>query len=138
MTVVLSRLNNRKTGKVIVIAHRIHEDDLSGHLLRHGKWNHVVLPMVATTDATYDTEYGRWRRRKGELLRPDAFDPADLDDIKVNTHNPDFEMLYQQDADGRALPPITEDCFPTLRDTAGPRSRMCHERRCGNDPWAKE
>ena len=114
VTVVLSRLNNRKTGKVIVIAHRIHEDDLSGHLLRHGKWNHVVLPMVATTDATYDTEYGRWRRRKGELLRPDAFDPADLDDIKVNTHNPDFEMLYQQDADGRALRPITEDCFPTF------------------------
>jgi predicted phage terminase large subunit-like protein len=113
-TVVLSRLNNRKTGKVIVIAHRVHEDDLSGRLLRHGKWNHVVLPMVATTDAAYSTECGCWRRQKDELLRPDAFDPADLEDIKINTHNPDFEMLYQQDADGRALPPITEDCFPTF------------------------
>jgi hypothetical protein len=110
-TVVLSRLNNRKTGKVIVIAHRVHEDDLSGHLLSQGKWNHVVLPMVAMTDATYNTGSGRWRRRKDESLRPDAFEPEDIEDLKANTHNPDFEMLYQQDADGRALPAITEDCF---------------------------
>ena len=113
-TVVLSRLNNRKTGQVIVIAHRVHEDDLSGHLLRQGKWRHVVLPMVARSDASYDTDYGRWRRRKGDLLRPDAFDPEDIEDLKAQAHNPDFEMLYQQNADDRALPPITEDCFRTF------------------------
>jgi predicted phage terminase large subunit-like protein len=107
-------MNNRKTGKVIVIAHRVHENDLSGHLLRQGKWRHVVLPMVAMSDAAYETDYGRWQRRKGELLRPDAFDSEDIEDLKANTHNPDFDMLYQQDADGRALPPITEDCFPTF------------------------
>src|SRR6202012_2831569 len=72
-TVVMSRLNSRKTGKVIVIAHRIHEDDLSGHLLRRGKWKHVMLPMVAVANETYTTQYGRWRRRKGDLLRADAF-----------------------------------------------------------------
>jgi hypothetical protein len=110
-TGVLSRFNNRKTGKVIVIARRVHEDDLSGHLLRQDKWRHVVLPMVAMSDVAYDTRYGRWRRRKDELLRPDAFDPEDLEDLTANTHNPDFAMLYQQDADGRALPTITEECF---------------------------
>jgi predicted phage terminase large subunit-like protein len=119
-TVVLSRLNNRKTGKVVVIAHRIHEDDLSGHVLRQRNWTHLVLPMVALKDTDYATEYGRWRRRKDELLRPDAFDLADLDHIKANTHNPDFEMLYQQDADGRALPPITADCFPSVPTPLGP------------------
>jgi predicted phage terminase large subunit-like protein len=113
-TVVLSRLNNRQTGKVIVIAHRVHEDDLSGHLLRQGKWRHIVLPMVAMADAVYDTDYGPWQRRKEELLRPNAFDSEDLEDLKANTHNPHFEMLYQQDADGRALPPLTEECFPTF------------------------
>ena len=106
-TVVLSRLNNPKTGQVIVIAHRVHEDDLSGYLLRQGKWRHVVLPMVAISDKTLDTEYGRWCRRKGELLRPDAFEP----ELKAQAHNPNFEMLYQQNAEDRALPPITEACF---------------------------
>jgi len=117
-------LNNRKTGKVIVIAHRIHEDDLSGHLLRRGKWRHVVLPMVAMSDVAYDTRYGRWRRRKDELLRPAAYDPEDLEDLRANKHNPDFEMLYQQDADGRALPPITEYCFRSFAMPPG-RERTC-------------
>jgi predicted phage terminase large subunit-like protein len=99
---------------VIVIAHRVHEDDLSGHLLRQGKWRHVVLPMVAPSDASYDTDYGRWRRRKGDLLRPDAFDLEDIEELKAQAHNPDFDMLYQQNADDRALPPITENCFRTF------------------------
>ena len=137
-TVVLSRLNNRQTGKVIVIAHRVHEDDLSGHLLRQGKWRRVVLPMVAMADAEYDTDYGRWRRRKGELLRPDAFDAEDLEDLKANTHNPDFEMLYQQDADGRALPPITEDCFPIFPMPPTREPRLCHERRRRDEAGEKE
>lgn len=94
-TLVLSRFNNRRIGQVIVIAHRVHEDDLSGHLLWQGKWRHVVLPMVAMADATYDTDSGCWHRPKGELLRPNAFDLEDLEDLKAITHNPDFEMLYQ-------------------------------------------
>jgi hypothetical protein len=94
-TVVLSRLNNRKTGKVIVIAHRVHKNDLSAHLLRRGKWKHVVLPMIAETDTIYDTDYGPWRRRKDELLRPDVFDEEEIEDARAEAHNPDFDMLYQ-------------------------------------------
>jgi predicted phage terminase large subunit-like protein len=124
-TVVLSRLNNRRTGKVIVIAHRIHENDCSGHLLRQDNWTHVVLPMVAIRDAAYETKYGRWRRRKDDLLRPDAFDPEDIEDLKANTHNPDFDMLYQQDADSRALPPLADDCFPSFRWPPSRRDLAC-------------
>jgi predicted phage terminase large subunit-like protein len=113
-TVVLRGLNNRKADRAIVIAHRVHEDDLSGHLLGQGIWRHIVLPMVAISDMTYNTDYGRWDRRKGDLLRPDAFDPRDIEHLKKHTHNPDFDLLYQQDADSSALPPITPDRFPTF------------------------
>ena len=118
-TILMSRLNNRKTGRVIVIGHRVHEKDLSGHLLRQGDWHHIALPMVATSDATYATHYGDWHRQKFDLLRPDAFSWEDVEQLKVNTHNPDFELLYQQDADSSALPPITPDCFPSFAGAPG-------------------
>lgn len=45
---LLSRLNNRKSGRVLIIAHRVNERDLSASLLQQKVWKHVVLPMVAT------------------------------------------------------------------------------------------
>jgi hypothetical protein len=41
-TVLLSRLNNRKNGRMLVVAHRVHEHDLSAHLLQKKKWKHVL------------------------------------------------------------------------------------------------
>src|SRR5580700_7757979 len=63
-TVLLSRLDNRKNGRVLVVAHRVHERDLSAYLLRKKKWEHVGLPLVATKDQTYETTSGTWSRRK--------------------------------------------------------------------------
>jgi hypothetical protein len=61
----MSRLNNRKSGKVVVIAHRIHDNDLSARLLKHGNWRHLALPMVAIVDKEHQTNYGPWLRRTG-------------------------------------------------------------------------
>ena len=110
-TVLLSRLNDRKTGRVLVVAHRVHERDLSAYLWQKEKWKHVVLPLVATKDQTYETGFGSWFRRKGELLRPDAYGSEDVQELRENSFNPDFEMLYQQDFDFQALPAIRDDHF---------------------------
>ncbi len=119
-TILLSRLNNRKTGRVLVVAHRVHEQDLSASLLRNKRWKSVVLPMQAIRDQTYETSSGKWRRRKGELLRPDAFDPEDLDELRLNTLNPSFDMLFQQDCDAQALPAFRADHFPTITELMPP------------------
>jgi predicted phage terminase large subunit-like protein len=113
-SVVRSRLNNRKRPRILVIAHRIHDRDLSAHLLGQGNWAHVILPLVATRDQTYETDYGRWHRRKGELLQPEAEDEDEIARRKTLLVNPDFDMLYQQDCDGQARPPIKADDFPTF------------------------
>jgi predicted phage terminase large subunit-like protein len=111
-TVLLSRLNDLKKGRVLVIAHRVHEHDLSAYLQGRDRWKSVVLPLVATTDAVYETTAGVWRRRKGDLLRPRHFDASDIEELRKGSFNPDFGMLYQQDADSQALPTITADHFP--------------------------
>ena len=80
----------------------------------------MVLPMVATRDQTYQTTLGDWRRRKDELLRPDAFGPEDVEELRDNCFNPDFNMLYQQDFDCQALPALSADHFPDITELPPP------------------
>ena len=108
---VKSRLNSHRTGRFLLIAHRVAGTDLSAHLLARGGWHHVVLPFLATRDETYQTDGGIWRRRKDELLRADAADDESIAELK-QTDN--FDMLYQQDCDGQARLPITAKHFPTF------------------------
>ena len=70
--------------------------------------------------STYETSSGDWLRRKGELLRPDAFGPDDIEELRESSFNPDFEMLYQQDFDSQALPAIRADHFRTFTEPMPP------------------
>ncbi len=105
--VIMSRLNTPKTGRVVIIAHRLHKSDLSGHVLRSGGWDHIALPFIAPQDQEYDLGGRKWRRKKGELLRPDAFSAADIN-LKKATMN--FEALYQQFLDDDSIQ-ISRDHF---------------------------
>jgi predicted phage terminase large subunit-like protein len=110
-TVVLSRLNDPRGGRIMIIGHRIDLNDVSGHALSQGGWRHVLLPLVAPRDEVYETSNGPWLRRKGEFLRPDAWDAAEVNAKRARTRAPDFETLYQQNP-SHGLRPITAQCFP--------------------------
>lgn len=43
-TALLSRLDRPQTGILIVVMQRLHEDDLTGHLLEKGGWKEMSLP----------------------------------------------------------------------------------------------
>ena len=43
-----SRLECAKTdGVIILVMQRLHDEDLVGHLLRKGGWDHLNLPAIA-------------------------------------------------------------------------------------------
>ncbi|MDR1139062.1 MAG: terminase [Rickettsiales bacterium] len=46
---LVSRLNNRKKGVIVLVMHRLHLEDLTGHLLSKPKiiWHHIRLPMIS-------------------------------------------------------------------------------------------
>ncbi len=98
-TAVASRLNNPKRGRIVVVAHRIHPEDLSGHLLDQGGWEHLKLPLVCEESTAYDYGYGIWKRRKGAFLRADAFSESEVGQCRAQ---PGFEALYQQNPSGSA------------------------------------
>jgi predicted phage terminase large subunit-like protein len=110
-SIVRHRLNHQAKGRIAVIAHRIHPQDLVAHLLAEGGWHHVKLPLIAERDTLCDTPTGSWFRRKGELLREGEFTEAEIDAMRRRQTVPDFETLQQQAPPDEALWQISPDHF---------------------------
>jgi hypothetical protein len=68
---IQTRLDHPKKGCIVVIAHRISENDLPGHVLQKGGWQPLKLPLIATRSRTYDLGGGEvWNRKKGGVAAP--------------------------------------------------------------------
>lgn len=99
-----SRLNDKATGKIILVMQRLHQDDLSGHLLDSGNQFKVIkLPVIATEDENWIVKNrisGKTRvitRAKGELLHPEREDMDVVMGIKNSMGEYAFAAQYQQD-----------------------------------------
>lgn len=72
---LVTRLNDKKHGRIAIVMQRLHEDDLVGHVLRLDEWKIVSLPAIAPADETHviKTCFGNWthHRREGEALHPE-------------------------------------------------------------------
>lgn len=95
-----TRLNDLEDGVKIVIQQRIHEEDLTGHILAEegtldegGEWLHLCLPaeyepshpFVCPRDITLPsgrTIAGDPREEEGELLNPDRVNAEQLEKLK--------------------------------------------------------
>jgi predicted phage terminase large subunit-like protein len=96
-----SRLNDKKTGCIILIMQRLHEDDLVGHVLsQNGNWKVLRFPAIAEEYESYvtDTVLGRRRfeRRAGEALHPERESLEILKDIREIQGEYNFAGQYQQ------------------------------------------
>jgi predicted phage terminase large subunit-like protein len=92
-----SRLNDKKHGSIVLVMQRLHQDDLAGHLLEAGGWQHLSLPAIAENAETIELGYGRTRcREPGEALHPERESPAQLEQLKVLMGSSVFSAQYQQ------------------------------------------
>lgn len=67
-----TRLNDQATGVKVIVMQRLHADDLAGHVLAQGGWEHLMLPAEFEADRKCFTGIG-WqdpRTEDGELLWP--------------------------------------------------------------------
>lgn len=98
-TTMASRLNDRLTGARIVIGQRVHEADLTGHLLKQGGWTHVRIPAEYEPTKTYSSPIGANdpRKEQGELLWPDRFPKSVQEEIKRENGSFAYSSQQQQD-----------------------------------------
>jgi predicted phage terminase large subunit-like protein len=87
----LSRQNDPRKVRIVIIMQRTHEEDFVGHVLGlggGGEWTVVNLPAVAEADETwtYETFLGThtWFRPEGESLHPARFPIEELEKIRID------------------------------------------------------
>jgi hypothetical protein len=68
---LLSRLDDKVHGAIVVVMQRLHLDDLAGHLLEKGGFEHLCLPAIAERSEIIQLGNGRVHRREvGDVLDP--------------------------------------------------------------------
>ena len=67
-----TRLNNPTTGAYVIIMQRLHDQDLTGHVLEKGGWTHLCIPARYEPDA-HTAFAGDPRKYLGELLWPERY-----------------------------------------------------------------
>lgn len=91
-----TRLNDKKKGCIIIIMQRLHEEDLTGHLLEKGGWDHLCLPLVAEEDALISKGAVTIERKVGDILHPERMGPIEIQAEKISLGPYGFAGQYQQ------------------------------------------
>lgn len=71
--ILITRLNDKQSGVIVVVMQRLHEDDLVGHIEARGGWDKVSFPAIADEPSVHplsDTPGDVYRRQPGEVLDP--------------------------------------------------------------------
>jgi predicted phage terminase large subunit-like protein len=93
----ITRLNDQKTGAIIIVQQRLHWRDLSGHVLPRGGWEHVNLPLIAPNDIAVPFGAGKvFKRHKNELLHPERMGWEEINRLKRDMDPADFAAQFLQ------------------------------------------
>lgn len=94
---LLTRLNDKRTGRIVSIQQRLHEDDLPAYLIEKGH-QQLSLPSIAEKDERIAIAPGRWHHRGvGDLLNPERENQDILDQLRRELGPAVFAAQYQQD-----------------------------------------
>jgi predicted phage terminase large subunit-like protein len=91
-----TRLRDKKNGVIIIIMQRLHQDDLTGHLMEKGGWELLSLPVEAEKDETWTIKGETLTRKKGELLHPEREGKEEIRKAKIVLGSYGFAGQYQQ------------------------------------------
>jgi len=116
-----TRLNNPKTDAMVTVMQRLHELDISGHILEDIKgWEHICIPAEwdgksrKTVLGPYDP-----RKVKGELICPERFGKKEITNLKQLLGSYGTAGQLQQDPVPSQGGILKTDCFNMWPSTSG-------------------
>jgi predicted phage terminase large subunit-like protein len=95
---LLSRLDDKQNGAIVLVMQRLHEDDLAGVLLRASdEWTVLSLSAIAEHDEEIPIGNGQFHfRRAGDVLHPEREPKEILDSLRAQLGPEIFAAQYQQ------------------------------------------
>lgn len=96
--VLSTRLDDPKRGAIVVVMQRLHEDDLTGHLLAQQGWEHISLPAEAERREVWKFPVTNRvvERQPGDLLWSERFPQDVLEQFKVRLGSYQYAGQFQQ------------------------------------------
>lgn len=92
-----TRLDNKKTGAIVIVGQRVNERDIAGHVLKQGGYTHLNLPAECEQRTIVSLSGGRTITREvGDLLWPEREGPAEIAQAKVQLGPYGYSSQYQQ------------------------------------------
>lgn len=97
---LLSRLNSKEHGVIIIVMQRLHQDDLVGEVTDREPWEVLSLPAIALDNESYPYEdfFGEqsFTREAGEALHPERDSVETYQKIREAVGEYNFQSQYQQ------------------------------------------
>ena len=100
---LFSRLNDKRTGRIVVAMQRLHEEDVTGYLTEapdHG-WTVLKVPAIAEEETVYrvGNRHGEewYRRPVGSVIDENREDRPTLDRLRRELGSLHFSAQYQQE-----------------------------------------
>ena len=96
---LLSRLDDKQNGAIVLVMQRLHKDNLVGVLLRGSdEWTVLNLPAIAEQDERIPIGNGNFHyRRAGDVLHPEREPMAVLESLRAQLGADIFAAQYQQE-----------------------------------------
>jgi predicted phage terminase large subunit-like protein len=95
---LLSRLDDKRTGAIIIVMQRVHMDDLTGFVTSQSdEWEILNLPAIAEVGEVIPISDTKAHRRcVGDALSPEREPLSVLENMKVQLGSDAFSAQYQQ------------------------------------------
>lgn len=92
-----TRLDDKKRGAIVLVMQRLHEKDLSGHLLASGDYVHLCLPAEVKTRTIVQLPSGKRKiRQPGDILWEERENAKDLAQARRQLGSYGYAAQYDQ------------------------------------------
>jgi hypothetical protein len=98
LNTVMSRLDNKRAGAMVIVMQRVHMNDLTGFVRGlSNDWTQLSLPAIAETSETIPLAHNRFHERQpGDLLSPERGPLEILEQFRRQLGSDIFSAQYQQ------------------------------------------